>query len=309
MRLEARLRSRPRNFRIVIEFGPGLEDSERVVGKAVRMSKWLPFCVVVVLSAQAGRSRARADDDPASDVARAEDYAAQAFEAYSREDYVQAVSLYRVALEAAASPDILYNLARIYDGKLKDRAAAISFYQRYTTDPGADPDRVRIAMQRIAILHEPEGTNPDSTHVPGAAANDEAKGPTAESGASRKTAEKARSGITGLQIASLLVGSVGVAGVGVGIGFGIDAKTNADVSHDLCTGNLCSTPRGVNAARDASSSARISTIAFVAGGALIAGGVTMLILSSTGSGEREASAQLVPYADRYGGGTQLIGRW
>lgn len=272
------------------------------------MSKWLPFCVVVVLSAQAGQGRA--EEDPASEVARAEEYAARAFDAYSRQDYVEAVSLYQIALDAAASPDIIYNLARIYDLKLKDRAPALSFYQRYVTDPGADPQRVRIANGRLAALRELERIQVESTRAPGeVAASGDATGPAAESGASRTAADGPRSGIAGLQVASLVVGAVGIAGAGVGIGYGFDAKSNADVSHDLCNGNLCTTPRGVDAAKVASNSATISTIAFVAGGALIAASVTMLVLSSTGSGEREASAQLVPYADRYGGGTQWVGRW
>jgi hypothetical protein len=272
------------------------------------MSKWLAFCVVVVLSANAGRSRAQ--DDTATDVARAEGYAAEAFEAYSHQDYPRAVTLYQLALEAAASPDIIYNLARIYDIKLKDRALAIEFYQRYSADPGADPERARIASGRLGALREVEKINVDSTLAPGkAGARSETAGPAAETGAANASADHAPSGMSGLQVASIIVGAVGVAGIGVGIGFGIDAKTNADVSHALCNGNLCTTPRGVDAAKSASRSATVSTLAFIAGGALVAAGVTILIVSSSGSDERDASAQLVPFADRYGGGAQWIGRW
>jgi hypothetical protein len=100
-----------------------------------------------------------------------------------------------------------------------------------------------------------------------------------------------------------------LAGVGVGIGFGLHAKSKADLSHELCDGNLCFSPRGVEAANDASKAATISTVAFIAGGVLTAAGVTMLIIGSMGSNEHEAHAQLVPYVDRYGAGTALIGRW
>src|SRR4051812_29210658 len=83
-------------------------------------------------------SREQTQEDPAQNVARAEEYASQAFDAYSQQDYPRAVALYQQALAASASPDIIYNLARIYDLKLKDRALSIEFYERYTADPGAD---------------------------------------------------------------------------------------------------------------------------------------------------------------------------
>ena len=76
---------------------------------------------------------AGAQEEPAnSEIARAEAFATEAFEAYERKEYEQAVALYRKALEASPSADIIYNLARIYDSKLKDRQRAVEFYRRYT---------------------------------------------------------------------------------------------------------------------------------------------------------------------------------
>jgi tetratricopeptide (TPR) repeat protein len=275
------------------------------------MRTWLVVCgVFAVLSTRAGVSRAQdakeANEEASSDIERAERYAADAYAAYERQDYAQAVVLYRRALAASPSADILYNLARIYDTRLKDRESAIEFYQRYTQDPGADPERVRSVLQRLASLREldkirdtPSPSSKEGVRVP-----DRGEAPPPE-----QRVEREGAGINGMQVASIIVGTVGLAGVGVGIGFGLQAKSKADLSHQLCDGNLCFTARGVDAAKDAARAATISTIAFIAGGALAAAGVTMLIVGSTGSSEHEARAQLVPYVDRYGGGTALIGRW
>src|SRR5688500_17715235 len=51
----------------------------------------------------------------ASDVTLAERYAGEAFEAYRMRDYGRAIALYEQALAAAPSPDIVYNIARVYD--------------------------------------------------------------------------------------------------------------------------------------------------------------------------------------------------
>src|SRR5690606_6622437 len=83
-------------------------------------------------------------------------YAARAFDAYKRKDYQSAIALYQKALEAAPSADILYNIARIYDLGLRDRALAISFYSRYVNDPGAVPNRIEVATKRLAELRAAE---------------------------------------------------------------------------------------------------------------------------------------------------------
>ena len=230
--------------------------------------------------------KASAQDAAASsDVARAEAFANEAFDAYSRKDFEQAVALYQKALEASPSADIVYNLARIHDTKLKDRKHAIEFYQRYTQDTGADPDRVRAANQRLQELRELEAAAnepPVKRARPAAAA--ELNPPPAQS----PPPPAASGGLSGVQVAGLISGGVGLAGLGVGIGFGVAAKSDADVAHEMCDGNACSTQEGVEAAEDASREAMVSTIAFIAGGALTVLGVTLLIAGGSGDGEVHA---------------------
>ena len=83
----------------------------------------------------------------ASDVTLAERYAGEAFEAYRVRDYGRAVALYEQALAAAPSPDIVYNIARVYDTGLANRRLAIVYYERYAAAPrrGARSTGVRRA--------------------------------------------------------------------------------------------------------------------------------------------------------------------
>src|SRR5688572_32828061 len=112
------------------------------------MRRWV-VCAALLTTAAGVSSPALAQEAAASsDVSKAENYAAQAFEAYERKDYQEAVVLYLKALEAAPSSDALYKLAKIYDAKLRHRELAMKFYRRYMADPGAERDRVRAAHAR-----------------------------------------------------------------------------------------------------------------------------------------------------------------
>jgi len=89
-------------------------------------------------------------------VALSEQKAAQAFEAYQARRFTEAVALYVEANDASPNADILYNIARIYDTKLGDRPLAINFYRHYITDPGAVPERIQLANERLVALRDAE---------------------------------------------------------------------------------------------------------------------------------------------------------
>src|SRR5690606_995281 len=93
-----------------------------------------------------------ADATNADGIERAEAYAAAAYEAYSREDYAQAVALYLEAYAASPTAAILYNVARIYDTALHDATLAIRHYERYVSAPDADVYRAARARARLAQL-------------------------------------------------------------------------------------------------------------------------------------------------------------
>lgn len=278
------------------------------------LHRWLVVGVVVGATWAGPASlggRARAEGvSTASDVARAEGYAADAFEAYTRKDYPAAVALYTKALETAPTADMLYNLARIYDGKLKERQLAIDYYRRYVRDPGAEPTRLRAVNERLSQLLELEAI---STETPPVRQPAEAPSDATSSSGNRAPARaiEQESGITGMQVLAIVTLTAGVTSLGIGGGFGLAAKSDADVAHDFCDGNACRTQRGVDASRDAKSAATISTIGFIAGGVLSALGiVTLVIASSADESERKvASLSLSPLTGPNLVGTQLAGQW
>lgn len=266
----------------------------------------LALAVLVTASARAE------DAAPAQDVARAEAYASSAYDAYARADYAAAVSLYRQALSAAHSANTIYNLARIYDVKLHDRGQAIEFYQQYTQDTGADPDLLQTAEERLARLRELEkvATQPapvaPSTATPSASVQ-----PQRRAARAKEPARDHDGGLGGWQVAGLVVGPVGLVGLGLGVGFGLSAKSDNDVAKNECEGNLCRSQQGVDAAHDAGRKADISTVAFIAGGALTAIGATLLLLGGGDDSPREEprAALAALYVGPDAIATSIAGRW
>jgi tetratricopeptide (TPR) repeat protein len=284
--------------------------------------KVLAFACALSVSLAVAPSTARAEAGTA-DVSRAETYAAEAFDAYQKKDYQEAVVLYLKALEASPSADVLFNLAKIYDTKLNDRELAMSFYRRYIADPGADPQRVRTANTRLAELRELEVAAKEKpvgvvagTAAAGGSGADQKGQPAAGSepsgsAADQKSSPKADRGLSGMQWAGIATGLVGLGGVAVGTVFGLSAKSDADTAKQECDGNDCRSQAGVDAANDASSKANISTVSFIAGGALTAIGVVLLLSGgSSGPAERDtAHLRIAPYMGPGSLGTQVSGRF
>ncbi len=253
---------------------------------------------IITTAALAVAQPAAADDTSTpGDVNRAEAYAAEAFTAYTNKDYDEAIVLYLKSLEAAPSANVLYNLARIYDTKVGDRELAISYYRRYVADPGADPERVRTANERLRALRELD-----------VMATEAAPRPRPATPAPSTTTRERK--MPGLQIAGLVTGLTGLAGLGVGTGFGLAAKSDADVAKNVCHGNDCTTQRGVDAAHDASHRATIATASFIAGGALVlTGGVLFLWGRSQARRRDTARLQFAPSWGKSAVGGQFTGRW
>jgi tetratricopeptide (TPR) repeat protein len=261
----------------------------------------------------------QADDADSNHVARAENYAAAAFDAYTRGQYGVAVVLYTNALEVAPSPDLVYNLARIYDTKLKDRAHAIEYYGRYAQEPGAESERLQVATERLLALREEEQREarakvPDIL-PPRAARRPEldavAPLPDVRSGYGTANTEP---GLSGSELAGFIIGGTGAAGIIAGIAFGLAATSDADVAHDLCDGNACRSRRGLDAAKRGNTMASVSTLSFTAGAVLLVGGASLLLFGPHGSEHpaqarqttRSARATSVDaWADRSGFGVQL----
>jgi tetratricopeptide (TPR) repeat protein len=100
----------------------------------------------------------------------------------------------------------------------------------------------------------------------------------------------------------LVVGGVGVAGLIVGGVTGALVFAQKSTVDEHCVGNVCN-QEGLDATETASTFGLVSTVGFIAGGALVTTGLVLLLVDgSSDSQEAAKSYQLVPYASPEGAG-------
>lgn len=219
-----------------------------------------------------------------ANVVEAEHLASQAFDAYERKEYPRAIELYQRALDAAASSDILYNIARVYDVGLHDSAHATEYYRRYLAEPKAQSPRRQLAEQRIAALQP----SPRSDVPPRAAIETDPATAIADPAPPQHD-----SAWTWRETSALALAGTGVIALGVGTAFAISASQSDTWKQD-CDGNVCQTQRGVDAAHTAADRAQVATIALAAGGALLAGGAAIWWLGAKHEESPRVALQVVP---------------
>ncbi|HEY0469307.1 MAG TPA: hypothetical protein VGC79_34185 [Polyangiaceae bacterium] len=105
------------------------------------------------------------------------------------------------------------------------------------------------------------------------------------SDASPKSSE---SGLGAQRIGALVAGGVGVIGVGLGTYFGVHAMSQRDDAKAVCP-NDCATEEDAKKWSDAKASGNISTVAFIVGGAALAGGVLLWVTAKPPSQESGAA--------------------
>jgi tetratricopeptide (TPR) repeat protein len=264
---------------------------------------WLASWVIAIGSVSRASAQSTA---PARDVALAESYAEQAFEAYARRQYATALELYEKAYDAAPSADAIYNIARVYDLGLRDRPLAITHYRRYLSDPGALPERIGRASQRLSELLEAE-----AAVVKAAPAAPRVSPPMAVLPPSRAIMHDTGSGWSALEVAAVVTGAVGVVGIGVGAALGLSVLADADTVDSYCAGNLCSSQRGVDVAESALKKASMATLGVAVGAGLLATGATLWLLAPSGAPPQAGSGglALTPVAGRSRLGMELSGAW
>lgn len=81
---------------------------------------------------------------------------------------------------------------------------------------------------------------------------------------------------TSLRTAGFVVGGIGLVGLGIGAVFGAQAASKRDEANKYCDADSC-TDAGHALEQQAFGNAAVSTVSIVAGGALLAGGVTMTL--------------------------------
>lgn len=252
------------------------ESSRRPRGR----SFWFLTACLLTLPSRSAFAQQSEGAEAESEVTLAEQKAAQGFDAYQGKRYAEAVALYIEAYNVAPNADILYNIARIYDTKLGDRPLAINFYRRYIADPGAVSERIQVANERLVALRDAELA---ASRPPLRAADEPATTLQVVSVRSQPAPEP---GWDGAEVAGAIMGTVGIAAIGVGAGFGLAAMDETRTVRDLCDGNVCSEQRGIDAAESANDHALISTIGFASGGALLALGAAFYFWPSDEPSER-----------------------
>jgi hypothetical protein len=128
--------------------------------------------------------------------------------------------------------------------------------------------------------------------------------PAAASSSSSHTGEVAsHSGGDGARTAGFVVGAVGLTGLGVGAVTGLlvlgKKSIVDDPSHCDPTTHVCDAT-GLAAASSGKTLSTVSTVAFVAGGALLVTGAVLVLAGGNGGGTPNASTLLAP--EMYGGG-------
>ncbi|MFO0746883.1 MAG: hypothetical protein U1F43_14605 [Myxococcota bacterium] len=94
-------------------------------------------------------SRAAEPTEPAAKFAA---LTAEAEAAYAAKNYQGAIAKYLDAFAVIESPDVLYNVAVIYEDSLHKRDLAKNFYERIVRNPDSRADLVRLATDRLADL-------------------------------------------------------------------------------------------------------------------------------------------------------------
>ena len=92
------------------------------------------------------------------------------------------------------------------------------------------------------------------------------------------------------RIVGVAVGGVGLVGIGLGTYFGLNAINKDKKADEKCSPTICQEPADFDNADTAKKSATASTVSFIAGGALVAGGVLLYVLAPS----KPSSVSLAP---------------
>jgi tetratricopeptide (TPR) repeat protein len=216
----------------------------------------LLLCVALALAP--GWASAEPTGTPAE---RAQVYADLGYAAYQNEDWNKAIEMYLESYKLSSTADLFFNIAVIYDRKLGNKSMAIEYFRKHNAAADTNPDLVAKANRRLEDLtHEtPVGDTRKSS-------------PTALPRPPDKGAN--------MRIGGIVAATVGMIALGAGIGFGVAAISKMDEAKAAgCDSTGCPNDTAAELERTANSRGNYSTIGVVAGGALVAAGVTLYVLA------------------------------
>lgn len=124
--------------------------------------------------------------------------------------------------------------------------------------------------------------------------------------------DRPEGGFGGQKIAGLALGVLGVGGVALGTVFGLQAKSKNDDSKAFCRTEgteLYCQDQGINLVNDAKSAATISTISFIAGGALAATGLVLFLTAPSPKTNSAFGVRAVAALGPGFSGARIEGAW
>jgi tetratricopeptide (TPR) repeat protein len=289
------------------------------LGRGLRLKSWtLGLCAALVLVG-AGGTRAHAQEGGAAAVdedkdRKAKDLYEQGNTHYDLAEYDQAIDLFKQAYALSHRPTLLYNIAQAYRLK-NDCEQALQVYKNYLrVDPNSpfrakvesritemetcvkDPSRKPVGTEAIqkdqggGSVSEGKGheTRPRPDIVPPGGGGGPGAGEASRGGSSKKTF-------------GLITAGVGLAAIGTGVYFSLQASDKADQVAASCpTSAPCDWNDELETLQsDGQSAESTALILYGVGAAAIAGGVVLYVL-----GAREASsAPQVSFVPQRGGGS------
>lgn len=162
----------------------------------------------------------------------------------------------------------LWNTAVPVDAGEYDISGQAPGYERWSTrvQVKGDAQKVSVQVPRFKSLSEVTGVDkkPEPT-----------QDPSTEPDATEPVDEPSPSTFTPMRKAAIGLGAAGVAGVALGVVFGLQGKDLAKQADAICPQTDCSDQHGVDLNHDARTKALIANIGFIAGGAAIAGAAVL----------------------------------
>ncbi len=177
-----------------------------------------------------------------------------------------------------------YDIAIPVDPGVHPVTATAPRKQQWATSVSVGPNGASVVVTIPALLVEQGAPQPaPSAGLPAERRTEDVSADRGGDGGSRRT--------TGMVLAG-----AGVVGIGIGSWFGLSARSTHNDALAYCDPSLHCSPRGLELDHQARSKATVSTIAFGAGAALLAGGLVLWLTAPDSGG----SAQSSPAALRVG---------
>jgi hypothetical protein len=185
----------------------------------------------------------------------------------------------RVHVSLAEAPPP--GLALTLDGSPLAREAALPGAPPLEVDPGAH--RLRLSApgrkERVIDVVAPQDGAPLEILIPALAPSQDVAQP-----APAVLAPAPEPRLKGKRTAGWVTGGLGVAALGVGTGFGIDALVKQDASNAVCPTSRCSDPAAVTKSEQATTSAWVADVAIGAGVIAVGVGLYLVLTSPSSSG-------------------------